>query len=270
MRAAHLRDGAAVTRALIRIYDHKIAINEIDIENILLAERKKEALFYDLSFPTIAGIGANGAIIHYRADAKTCRTVNSGGDLVLIDSGAQYHDGTTDITRTIWLGSGNPPEEIKKLYTLVLIGHINLAMTRFPLGTTGAQLDILARNALWQAGLDYRHGTGHGVGSFLSVHEGPCGISSRYNNIPLQHGMILSNEPGYYKEGHFGIRLENLIIVREDLPPIDGGETKMLGFETLTLVPFADDLINHQMLNHKELDWLNRYQELTKLSHKQL
>jgi Xaa-Pro aminopeptidase len=259
MRAAHQRDGAAVTRALAWLKTAPHPITEIDIENHFLAERRKEDLFHDLSFSTIAGAGPNGAIIHYRASPESCRTLNPGGELVLIDSGAQYHDGTTDITRTVWVGKNPPPDEIKRLYTLVLIGHIRLATARFPVGTTGAQLDSLARDALWRAGLDYRHGTGHGVGAFLSVHEGPCGIGNRYHTTPLQPGMILSNEPGYYRPGAFGIRLENLLLVRDDLPPPEGAEIPLLGFETLTRVPFELTLIDRDLLGEEGWGWVRDY-----------
>jgi Xaa-Pro aminopeptidase len=259
MRAAHRRDGAAVTRALTWLKTAPHPITERDIENQFLAQRQKEALFHDLSFPTIAGAGPNGAIIHYRATDQSCRTLNPDGELVLIDSGAQYHDGTTDITRTVWVGPSPAPAEIRRLYTLVLIGHIRVATARFPVGTTGAQLDSLARDALWRAGLDYRHGTGHGVGAFLSVHEGPCGIGSRYHTTPLQAGMIVSNEPGYYRPGAFGIRLENLLLVRDDLPPPQGAEIPLLGFETLTRVPFALTLIDRDLLGEEGWGWVRDY-----------
>lgn len=262
MRAAHQRDGAAVTRALTWLKTAPHPITERDIENQFLAQRQKEALFHDLSFPTIAGAGPNGAIIHYRATDQSCRTINPDGELVLIDSGAQYHDGTTDITRTVWVGFSPPPQEIKRLYTLVLIGHIRVATARFPVGTTGAQLDSLARDALWRAGLDYRHGTGHGVGAFLSVHEGPCGIGSRYHTTPLQAGMIVSNEPGYYRPGAFGIRLENLLLVRDDLPPPEGAEIPLLGFETLTRAPFALTLIDRDLLGEEGWGWVMKNNEL--------
>jgi len=262
MRAAHRRDGAAVTRALTWLNTAPHPITERDIENQFLAQRQKEALFHDLSFPTIAGAGPNGAIIHYRATDQSCRTLNPDGELVLIDSGAQYHDGTTDITRTVWVGPSPAPAEIRRLYTLVLIGHIRVATARFPVGTTGAQLDSLARDALWRAGLDYRHGTGHGVGAFLSVHEGPCGIGSRYHTPPLQAGMIVSNEPGYYRPGAFGIRLENLLLVRDDLPPPQGAEIPLLGFETLTRVPFALTLIDRDLLGEEGWGWVMKNNEL--------
>ncbi|MFM7622779.1 MAG: M24 family metallopeptidase, partial [Alphaproteobacteria bacterium] len=261
MRAAHQRDGAAVTRALAWLKTAPHPITERDIEQQFLIQRQKEALFHDLSFPTIAGSGPHGAIIHYRATDQSCRTLNPAGDLVLIDSGAQYHDGTTDITRTLWIGTTPPPQEIKRLYTLVLMGHIRVATARFPHGTTGAQLDSLARDALWRAGLDYRHGTGHGVGAFLSVHEGPCGIGSRYHTTPLQAGMIVSNEPGYYRPGAFGIRLENLLLVRDDLPPPDGAEIPLLGFETLTRVPFELTLIDRDLLGEEGWGWVMKNNE---------
>jgi Xaa-Pro aminopeptidase len=197
--------------------------------------------------------------VHYRATPKTNRTLQQG-DIFLVDSGAQYVDGTTDVTRTVFIGNGTPTREQQDRFTRVLKGHIAIATARFPKGTTGAQLDSLARIALWQAGLDYDHGTGHGVGSYSSVHEAPIGISKRYTDVALVHGMIVSNEPGYYKTGEYGIRLENLVLVREDLEQPEGGERRMLGFETLTLAPFDERLIAFDLLDEAETAWLQGYQ----------
>jgi len=192
--------------------------------------------------------------VHYRATPETNKTLEPG-TLYLIDSGGQYRDGTTDVTRTVAIGT--PTEEMRRHYTLVLKGHIAIATARFPSGTRGVDIDGFARRALWEAGLDYGHGTGHGVGSFLSVHEGPQSIS-RNGMAELEPGMILSNEPGYYREGHYGIRLENLVAVTE-AAPIKGGETPMLGFENLTLAPFDLRLIVPALLSATERDWLNAY-----------
>ncbi len=213
-----------------------------------------------LSFDTISGAGSNGAVVHYRATPETNKTLEPG-TLYLIDSGGQYRDGTTDVTRTVAVGA--PSEEMRRHYTLVLKGHIAIATARFPSGTRGVDLDAFARRALWDAGLDYGHGTGHGVGSFLSVHEGPQSIS-RNGMAELEPGMILSNEPGYYREGHYGIRLENLLAVT-GAAPVEGGETNMLGFETLTLAPFDRRLIAPEILSAAELDWLNAYHARVRL-----
>jgi Xaa-Pro aminopeptidase len=210
-------------------------------------------LYRGPSFETIAGFASNGAIVHYRATPETCKRIE-GNSLLLLDSGGQYLDGTTDVTRTICIGE--PSEDQKRHYTLVLKGHINLAMARFPQGTTGTQLDAIARFPLWQEGLDYDHGTGHGVGSYSSVHEGPHGISKTPNSVPLQPGMILSNEPGYYKENHYGIRIENLVMVKSLQEPF---ERHLLEFETLTLVPLDRKLIDEDMLTPTEWSWLNDY-----------
>jgi Xaa-Pro aminopeptidase len=207
----------------------------------------------DVSFPTIAGTGPNGAIVHYRVTRKSNRRI-SLGDLLLIDSGAQYEDGTTDVTRTIAIGE--PTAEMRDRFTRVLRGHIAIARAVFPDGTTGAQLDTLARQFLWQAGVDFEHGTGHGVGSYLSVHEGPARIS-KLGTTPLKRGMILSNEPGYYKTDAYGIRIENLELVIGT--EIAGAEKQVNAFETLTLAPIDRRLINLNMLSGKELDWVNDY-----------
>ena len=208
-----------------------------------------------MSFDSISGAGPNGAIVHYRVTKKTNRRIEPG-QLFLIDSGAQFQDGTTDVTRTIAVGT--PTQEMRDRFTRVLKGHIALATQRFPKGTTGSQLDALARQFLWQAGLDFDHGTGHGVGSYLSVHEGPQSISPRGTMQALKPGMICSNEPGYYKTGEYGIRIENLVVVR-DLGDIPGGEKKMLGFETITRVPIDLNLVEAGMLTDAEKAWLNAY-----------
>jgi len=255
-RNAHVRDGAAFCRFLAWL-DAKApsgTLTEIAASDCLEAFRRDTSLLEDLSFDTISGAGSNGAIVHYRAMPETNKVLEPG-TLYLIDSGGQYRDGTTDVTRTVAIGT--PSEEMRRHYTLVLKGHIAIATARFPSGTRGVDIDGFARRALWDAGLDYGHGTGHGVGSFLSVHEGPQSIS-RNGMTELEPGMILSNEPGYYREGHYGIRLENLLAVTEP-KPIEGGETAMLGFETLTLAPFDHRLIVPDLLTSTERDWLNDY-----------
>lgn len=251
-RAAHLRDGSALTRFL---YWLKPGVDEIQAAERLEQFRVETGLLHDLSFDTISGYGANGAIVHYQVTAESNKVLKNG-NLYLVDSGGQYLDGTTDVTRTIAIGT--PTAEHKDRFTRVLKGHIAIASCRFPEGTTGTQLDILARHALWQVGLDYQHGTGHGVGIFLSVHEGPQSISKRINSVALQPGMIISNEPGYYKAGAYGIRIENLILVTEP-EAIEGGELPMMGFETLTLAPIDRNLIEVSLLNDKEIDWINNY-----------
>ncbi len=256
-RAAHRRDGAAVSR-----YLHWAAteaqtgkIDEISACRKLEEFRQATGALKDLSFDSISGAGPNGAIVHYRVSKKTNRRL-ARGSLFLIDSGAQYLDGTTDITRTIAVG--RPSKEMRERFTRVLKGHIALSRVRFPKGTTGHQLDALARMSLWEAGLDYDHGTGHGVGSYLGVHEGPQRIAKWVNTQPLEPGMIVSNEPGYYKTGGYGIRIENLQVVTPaaDVP---GGERPMLGFETLTLAPIDRALVVKALLTKEERDWLNAY-----------
>jgi Xaa-Pro aminopeptidase len=209
----------------------------------------------DVSFETICGAGPNGAIVHYRVSTDTNRPVQEG-ELLLVDSGGQYLDGTTDITRTMIIGT--PTREHQECYTRVLQGVIAISRARFPVGVAGAHLDALARFPLWTAGMDYDHGTGHGVGAYLSVHEGPQRIS-RVSNLPLEPGMILSNEPGYYRPGHFGIRIENLIVVREADPIAGCDSRRMRDFETLTYVPFDRALIAVDLLSYAERDWINRY-----------
>ena len=257
MRQAHIRDGSAMARFLCWLGSAAAGgtLTEIQAAETLEGFRRATGCLSDLSFDSISGAGSNGAIVHYRVTRSTNRTINKD-EIFLIDSGAQYPDGTTDITRTVMVGT--PTGEMKDRFTRVLKGHIALATARFPDGTIGMQLDTLARRPLWEVGLDYDHGTGHGVGSYLSVHEGPQNISKRPVNQKLLPGMICSNEPGFYKEGAFGIRLENLIVVTDgnDLP---GGERKMMGFETITLAPLDLALVDVSLLNESERGWLNAY-----------
>jgi Xaa-Pro aminopeptidase len=256
-RAAHVRDGAAVTRFLhwIATQAQDGTVDEIEAAKKLESLRAETGKLLDLSFDSISGAGSNGAIVHYKVSTQTARKLVPG-ELFLIDSGGQYRDGTTDITRTLPIGE--PTREMRERFTLVLKGHIALAMARFPAGTTGHQLDALARRPLWEAGLDYDHGTGHGVGSFLGVHEGPQRIAKPANTQALKPGMILSNEPGYYKTGAYGIRIENLVIVTPPRP-VEGGEREMMAFETITLAPIALDLVVGAMLSETERWWLNKY-----------
>jgi Xaa-Pro aminopeptidase len=254
---AHVRDGAALVRFL-HWFDEEAPkgnLTEIDVCVALEGFRRDTGALRDLSFDSISGAGANGAIVHYRVTEDTNAKVEPGS-LFLIDSGAQYLDGTTDVTRTMVVGT--PSEEMCDRFTRVLKGHIQLSMIRFPAGTPGPALDALARMALWQGGFDYDHGTGHGVGSYLGVHEGPQRIAKVSNDIALEEGMIVSNEPGYYKTGAYGIRIENLQYVTA-ATLIPGGERPMHGFETLTLAPIDRRLILKDMLNGSELDWLNTY-----------
>ena len=254
-RAAHRRDGAALTRFLAWLANEapKGGLSEIAASDRLEAFRSEGQYFRDLSFPTISGAGSNGAIVHYRAMPETEKRLEPG-TLYLLDSGAQYLDGTTDVTRTVAIGE--PTAEMRDRFTRVLKGHIALALARFPKGTTGTQLDAFARRGLWQAGLDYDHGTGHGVGSYLGVHEGPQRISKASSTQPLLPGMIVSNEPGYYKTGAYGIRIENLVLVQ---PSNGSAEREMLGFETLTLAPIDRNLIEPSLLDDEEIAWLNAY-----------
>ncbi len=256
-RAAHIRDGAAVTRFLhwLDTEAQSGEIDEITAAKKLEAIRAESDLLRDLSFDTISGAGPNSALPHYRVSTES-NTKLSRGTLYLVDSGAQYPDGTTDITRTVPIGE--PTDEMRDRFTRVLKGHIALATMKFPAGTTGHQLDALARKPLWDAGLDYDHGTGHGVGSFLGVHEGPQRIAKAANTQALKPGMILSDEPGYYKSGEFGIRIENLIVVTQP-QPVPGGEREMMGFETLTLAPINLNLVKTELLTDEERRWLNEY-----------
>jgi Xaa-Pro aminopeptidase len=254
-RVAHLRDGAAMAEFLAWLDREapKGGLTEIAVVTALEGFRRATNALHDISFDTICGAGPNGAIIHYRVTAETDRPVRQG-ELLLVDSGGQYVDGTTDITRT--LAIGDPGGEAREAYTRVLQGLIAISRVRFPTGIAGRDIDALARYPLWLAGQDYDHGTGHGVGAFLSVHEGPQRIS-RLSEVPLEPGMILSNEPGYYREGAFGIRLENLIVV-EPAPKL-GDDRAHLCFETLTWVPFDRRLVLADRLAPGERDWLNGY-----------
>lgn len=256
-RDAHLRDGAAMVRFLSWLdrMAPQGGLTEIDVVTALEAERRATNALLDISFETISGAGPNGAIVHYRVNEDTNRPVKPG-ELLLVDSGGQYADGTTDITRTMAIGPAG--EDERTCYTRVLQGLVAISRARFPRGVRGSDLDALARYPLWLAGQDYDHGTGHGVGSYLCVHEGPQGLSRR-SSVPLEPGMILSNEPGYYREGAFGIRIENLIVVQE-APTLPGGDTRdMLSFETLTYVPFDRRLIDPEMLSKEERAWIDTY-----------
>ena len=258
MRAAHARDAVAMCRFL-----HWLAQDaprggetEMTAADKLLALRRAVPLFRGESFPAISGAGEHGAIIHYRVTPESNRAIRPH-EVYLIDSGAQYLDGTTDITRTVWIGPGEAPTEVKARVTAVMKGHIAIASAVFPQGVGGAHLDSFARRALWAMGLDYDHGTGHGVGSYLSVHEGPVSISRLARPVAIAEGMVLSDEPGFYLPGHYGIRLENLLLVRDaELP---GASKPFLRFETLTLAPFDTRLIDPALLDGWERDWLNLY-----------
>lgn len=255
-RNAHHRDAAAVARFLRWMETAAGRETEMSAAAQLIAFREQMPMFRGESFPAISGSGPNGAIIHYRVSEETDRAIQPD-ELYLIDSGAQYSDGTTDITRTVWTGPGAPPAEIRARWTRVLKGHIALATLAFPKGVCGPHIDAFARAALWQAGLDYDHGTGHGVGSYLSVHEGPVSISRAAKPIPIEAGMILSNEPGFYLPGGYGIRLENLIMaVEADFP---GAAKPFLRFETLTWAPFDRRLIDTSLLTRAEVEWIDGY-----------
>jgi Xaa-Pro aminopeptidase len=268
-RRAHRRDGASLGRFLAWLAaeaparakggdldgDPAGGLGEIEAAERLLEFRRGNENFRDLSFDTISGAGPNGALPHYRVTPESERRLGLG-ELYLVDSGGQYLDGTTDVTRTVAIGA--PSAEMRERFTRVLKGHIAIATARFPKGTTGSQLDTLARVALWQAGLDFDHGTGHGVGSYLGVHEGPQRISKVPNKVALEPGMIVSNEPGYYKEGAYGIRIENLVAVIED-EARPGDERPMLAFETLTLAPIDLALVEPALLASEEIAWLDAY-----------
>ncbi|MCB1705592.1 MAG: aminopeptidase P family protein [Halioglobus sp.] len=258
-RNAHRRDAVAEVRFLAWL-DAEVAAgrlhDEAELSDHLLSLRQQGEHFHAVSFSTISAAGANAAMCHYNhVNSEPARLAMD--TVYLLDSGGQYTDGTTDITRTVPIGDPGP--EVRRLFTLVLKGHIALAQVRFPRGTTGTQLDALARQFLWREGYDYDHGTGHGVGVFLSVHEGPQRISKAHNGVALRPGMIVSNEPGYYRDGAFGMRCENLQVVRESDDGI--GEVPMLEFETLTLVPFDQRLLDVSLLDAGEIDWLNRYHQ---------
>ncbi|MGL4490831.1 MAG: M24B family metallopeptidase, partial [Rhizobiaceae bacterium] len=259
-RTAHLRDGAGMA-AFLKWYDEQKpgSLDEISAAKKLEqcrvdAGQAHQMPLLDVSFPSISSTGPNGAMNHYRVSEDSNRTLQDG-ELFLLDSGGQYRDGTTDITRTLPVGKVS--DEYRRRFTLVLKGMIAISMLRFPKGTRGCDIDAFARAALWQAGLDYAHGTGHGVGSYLSVHEGPQRIA-KTGVTPLEPGMILSNEPGYYKTGEYGIRIENLIIVTEP-KAIDGGDIAMMEFETITLAPIDKRLIETSLLTRAELQWFDAY-----------
>ncbi|UKZ68870.1 uncharacterized protein TrAtP1_009890 [Trichoderma atroviride] len=260
MRACHIRDGAALIQYFAWLEDQlinqKVVLDEVQAADKLEELRSQKEHFVGLSFPTISSTGANAAVIHYGPERGNCATIDPNA-IYLCDSGAQYLDGTTDTTRTLHFGQ--PSEAEREAYTLVLKGNIALDVAIFPKGTTGFALDSLARQHLWKAGLDYRHGTGHGVGSFLNVHEGPIGIGTRiqYTEVPLAPGNVISNEPGYYEDGNFGIRIENIVMVKEVETKHAFGDKPFLGFEHVTMVPYCRRLINESMLTEDEKAWLN-------------
>ncbi|WP_372731752.1 aminopeptidase P family protein [Novosphingobium sp.] len=262
-RAAQARDGAAIARFLhwVSTEAPKGQVTELSAADRLQAFRAEGGLLKDLSFDTISGAGPNGAVVHYRVSEESSRTLEPNS-VYLVDSGGQYVDGTTDITRTVWIGPDAPPAQVKDRFTRVLKGHIALACAVFPKGTAGSQLDSFARQFLWQAGLDYAHGTGHGVGSFLSVHEGPQRIAKAAGGQAgtgqeLLAGMILSNEPGYYKTGEYGIRIENLVLVERR--EVAGAEGEFFGFETLTFAPIDRTLVDVALLTAEERAWFDGY-----------
>lgn len=255
IRKAHIQDGVALVKFLKWLEEEGVGQTEISVTEKLESFRAQSAHFKGNSFPTIAGFGSNGAIVHYRADEQTNRTLEEG-NLLLIDSGGQYADGeiygTTDITRTIAIGE--PSIEMRESFTRVLKGHIAVAQAKFPKGTVGAQIDALARKPLWDVGLDYAHGTGHGVGCYLAVHEDAANISPK-GQIAFETGMLISNEPGYYKEDAYGIRIENLVLVE--------GNGKMLSFDTVSFAPMDHRLIEVDMLDDAERGWLTDYHQNT-------
>ncbi len=258
LRHAQVKDGVALVNAIFeltkKIEDNK-RVTEADVAEILKRHRSKQDGFFCESFSTIAGYGANGAIVHYSATKENCSEIGKES-LLLVDSGASYLDGTTDITRVFCFGE--PTEEQKHDYTAVLKGHIALATVKFPYGTSGHQLDAIAHAQVWNEGMNYGHGTGHGIGHFLCVHEGPQRISARGTETPLENNMVLSDEPGVYRAGKHGIRIENMMIIR----PFEENEFgKFLQFETITLFPYNRKLIDHKMLNSKEIEWINQYNQ---------
>ena len=256
-RQAHIRDGAALSRFLhwVATTAQETLPDEREVAETLERFREETGALKDLSFDTIAGAGPNGALPHYKPVTRTIRRMEKGS-LLLVDGGGQYLDGTTDVTRT--MAVGEPTADQRRMFTLVLKGHIAMAVVRFPAGTTGHQLDAMARYPLWMQGFDYDHGTGHGVGSYLGVHEGPQRIAKAVNSQPLLTGMILSNEPGYYREGHWGIRIETLQVVTPP-EPIPGGERPMHGFEQLTLAPLDRKLIDVALLTADERAYVDSY-----------
>ncbi|CAO3620159.1 unnamed protein product [Mucor hiemalis] len=261
MRDCHIRDGAALVQYFAWLENQLLAgeqIDEVDGSDYLEKLRASQQDFVGLSFPTISSTGPNGAIIHYEPERGNCKVIDPK-QIYLCDSGAQYKDGTTDVTRTLHFGT--PTQFEKACFTAVLQGHIALDIAVFPTGTTGYLLDPFARMPLWKQGLDYRHGTGHGVGSFLNVHEGPHGIGVRapYNNTPLAEGMTVTNEPGYYEDGKFGIRIENVLLIRKENTPNNFGDRGYLGFEHVTIAPIGLNLIDVSLLSPVEKKWINDY-----------
>jgi Xaa-Pro aminopeptidase len=262
MRQCHLRDGAALIEYFAwlehELIEKKTKLDEVEAADKLESIRSKHDKFVGLSFDTISSTGANAAVIHYSPERGNCSAIDPA-QIYLCDSGAQYLDGTTDTTRTLHFGS--PTDTEKEAYTLVLKGNIALEQAVFPKGTSGFALDTLARQYLWQSGLEYRHGTGHGVGSFLNVHEGPIGIGTRvqYSEVPLAVGNVISDEPGYYEDGKFGVRIENIIMVKEIETKYKFGDKPFLGFEHVTMVPMCRKLIATELLSEKEKKWLNDY-----------
>ncbi|KIM42178.1 hypothetical protein M413DRAFT_26983 [Hebeloma cylindrosporum] len=264
-RQSHIRDGAALARYFAWLEEqlnNGVVLNESQGSDQLEKFRSELELFQGLSFTTISSTGPNGAIIHYSPDPKDCDIIKKD-QIYLCDSGAQFLDGTTDVTRTWHFGT--PTDEEKRAFTRVLQGHIAIDTAIFPTGTTGYLIDAFARRALWQDGLDYRHGTGHGVGHFLNVHEGPHGIGTRIilNKSPLKAGMTVSNEPGYYADGRFGIRIENIVMVKEAKTPNNFGDKGYLGFEHVTMCPIHKKLIDTSLITEQEKTWLNKYHEET-------
>ncbi|KAI5457921.1 putative Xaa-Pro aminopeptidase P [Mariannaea sp. PMI_226] len=264
MRSCHIRDGAALIEYFAWLEDQlvhkKASLDEVEASDKLEELRASKSNFVGLSFPTISSTGANAAIIHYGPERGNCATIDPES-IYLCDSGAQYLDGTTDTTRTIHFGT--PTSVEKEAYTLVLKGHIALDLAVFPKGTTGFALDCLARQHLWNNGLDYRHGTGHGIGSYLNVHEGPIGIGTRvqFAEVALAPGNVISNEPGYYEDGKFGIRIENVIVVKEVKTKHSFGDKPFLGFEHVTMVPYCRNLIDVSLLTETEKKWINSYHD---------
>ncbi|KAL7656065.1 hypothetical protein ACMYSQ_005192 [Aspergillus niger] len=262
MRSCHVRDGAALIEYFAwlenELINKKTTLDEVDAADKLEQIRSKHDLYAGLSFDTISSTGPNGAVIHYKPEKGSCSIIDPTA-IYLCDSGAQYLDGTTDVTRTFHFG--NPTDLEKKAFTLVLKGLISIDTAVFPKGTSGFALDALARQFLWKEGLDYLHGTGHGIGSYLNVHEGPMGIGTRvqYTEVPIAAGNVISDEPGFYEDGKFGIRIENVIMAREVQTTHKFGEKPWLGFEHVTMAPLGRNLINATLLSEDELKWVNEY-----------
>ncbi|KAJ6002057.1 hypothetical protein N7499_002078 [Penicillium canescens] len=262
MRACHIRDGAALTEYFAwlenELVNKKTVLDEVDGADKLEQIRSKHELFAGLSFDTISSTGPNGAVIHYKPEKGSCAIIDPKA-IYLCDSGCQYFDGTTDTTRTFHFGT--PTEFEKRAFTLVLKGTIGIDMAVFPKGTSGFAIDVLARQHLWKEGLDFLHGTGHGVGSYLNVHEGPIGIGTRvqYTEVPIAAGNVISDEPGYYEDGKFGIRIENVVMAREVKTPNNFGDKQWLGFEHVTMTPIGRNLIEPSLLSDAELKWVNDY-----------